>query len=145
VLLFEYVHSDRKKTACTAINVFDAIPLAALCLYFLFVGRNTQAFLYFTTAIGFLSLTLAFLLPESPRWLLMQGRTEEAIKSLNYIAKFNGSKNRIAPDAQFVEAQAVEVSANLSQLDHDTIFEKSAIVDALQASNLSISKVSKKN
>ena len=42
--------------------------------------------------------------PESPKWLLLQGRQKEAIRVLNYIAKFNCSPNRIPEDTEFIEA-----------------------------------------
>ena len=48
-------------------------------------------------------MTVSFLCAESPKWLLLQGRREEAIKSLNFIAKVNRSPNRIPEDAMFVE------------------------------------------
>jgi MFS family permease len=100
VMLFEFVHSDNKKTACTAINVFDAIPLSVICFYFMCFGRDTDGFLWVTVLLGLLSLVLTMVfLPESPRWQLMHGQREEAIKTFNYIAQINRSATRIPNDA----------------------------------------------
>jgi len=43
------------------------------------------------------------MIPDSPRWLLSKGKREEAISVLNKIARINGSKNRIAANAHFME------------------------------------------
>lgn len=47
---------------------------------------------------------ISLICPDSPKWLLLQGRTKEAIDALNYIAWFNRSPNRISPDTMFIEA-----------------------------------------
>jgi hypothetical protein len=41
------------------------------------------------------------LIPESPRWLFQNGRDEEGIEVMNFIASVNGSEKRIPPNAQF--------------------------------------------
>jgi len=41
--------------------------------------------------IGFLGAL--FVLVESPKWLLINGRREEAIANLNYIGRINGNKS----------------------------------------------------
>ena len=51
---------------------------------------------------------LAFVCPESPRWLLYNNRQDEAIEALNYIAKFNCSAERIPIDAIFQETLQLE-------------------------------------
>ena len=55
-----------------------------------------------------------FLVPESPCWLLNNGQRQEAIESLNYIAKFNGSMTRIPAAAEFdVVSQAFRENRTL--------------------------------
>ena len=48
-------------------------------------------------------MTVVIAMPESPRWLLLNGKTKEAIANLNYIAWFNGSSERIPENAEFIE------------------------------------------
>lgn len=51
-------------------------------------------------------MSLVFMLvvsPESPKWLIMQGRRQDAISAFNRIAKLNGSKNLIDVDSTFEE------------------------------------------
>ena len=55
---------------------------------------------HFASLVLLLGLNL-----ETPRWLLQNGRREEAIRTLNFIAWFNGVEERIPDNTQFVEAQ----------------------------------------
>ena len=52
--------------------------------------------------------------PESPRWLLVNGRSGEAISVLNHMAKINGASKLIPYDAQFVEDPTAFVEAESS-------------------------------
>ena len=54
-----------------------------------------------TTGSCIIILFLLFA-PESPFYLIAKGDEEEGIRSLNYIAWFNGSKNRIPTNINFV-------------------------------------------
>ena len=42
-------------------------------------------------------------MPESPKWLLINGRKEEAIEALNRMAKLNGSEVRFSTTDHFQE------------------------------------------
>jgi len=44
-------------------------------------------------------VVFAWAIPETPKWLLINGKIDDAIDNLNYIAKFNGSANRIPKNA----------------------------------------------
>ena len=52
--------------------------------------------------LTYVSLFLAFFCPESPRWHLVNGRTDQAIIELNKFARMNKGE-KIPADAVFVE------------------------------------------
>ena len=59
------------------------------------------------TVLNTVSLVFAYLfIPESPSWLLAQGRVAEAINSFNAIGKINGVKSLIPSTALFKEASS---------------------------------------
>ena len=53
-------------------------------------------------------LVMVFVLPESPVWFLIKGRTPEAIAVFNYIGRINGVSKRIPETAIFVESRKME-------------------------------------
>lgn len=55
-------------------------------------------------------------MPESPLWLVMNNRNEEAIEILNKIAEVNGVANRIDPMTEFTEMQ---IQPAVQQKDED--------------------------
>ena len=90
------------------------------CAYFMYVGNDWYPLILGYTILGVVSFILiTFLCPESPKWLLLQGRTDEAIKSLNYIAWFNRSKERIPQNTKFVEAMVSDNLEHTRTLDHE--------------------------
>ena len=83
---------------------FDASNLMVACLIFKYVTGDMQTVLSIYFAFTVLACILFFaIIPESPKWLFMKrGRnSQEGIKTLNYIAKFNGSKKRLPKDGVF--------------------------------------------
>ena len=85
------------------INVFDCFPMPFLCLYFMFISKDWYPLNFWVLVLSYVSFALTFICPESPRWLLVNGRTKDAIEVLNYMARCNGNSQRIPNDAQFVE------------------------------------------
>ena len=99
VYLFEFMHSKDKSFACSAINFADVSGAAIAGTFWLFVKKDWFPLYVGIVAVsGLAYLYIMVLNLESPKWLLLQGRTKEAIAVLNYIAWFNGVDNRISMD-----------------------------------------------
>ncbi|XP_066934022.1 organic anion transporter 3-like isoform X1 [Clytia hemisphaerica] len=80
--------------------------------------------MYLTTGGCFLPFViLMFFTTESVRWLLIHGKTDEAIKSINKIAKFN---KRPKPDVSLFEEAAKreesEMKSNAMKYNYATLF-----------------------
>ena len=93
---FELTHSKHKSFASSVINLVDFSNAAVAGSFFLWVDNDWYPL--YSTWVSFSVLAYLLLLCfciESPKWLLMQGKTEETIDVLNYIAWFNGSAHRI--------------------------------------------------
>lgn len=83
-------------------------------VYFLFISRDWQPLIYtffYVHIAGYLLVTA--LCPESPKWLLLQGKRKEAIDALNYIAKINRSPNRISSSTYFAEQAIAEAGTDM--------------------------------
>lgn len=92
-----------KSTAFTIINIVDASPMFVTCAYIYFVSRDIRTINEIVYYIVVAALLLTVICPESPRWLIVNGRRKETIATLNYLAKYNGSTKRIPEDAIFEE------------------------------------------
>jgi MFS family permease len=79
VWLSECVPLTHKPRAYSIINIFDALPLVLICLYFMFISRSWLYINIGVTALSYLAFALIPFCPESPRWLLVNGRRLEAI------------------------------------------------------------------
>lgn len=88
--LFSMVHSSNKSAACSFLNAFDTSTILVTCVYFQFISREWfWLYLVMTVLASMSFLILMVFVPESPRWLLGQGREKEAIDVFNEIAKIN--------------------------------------------------------
>ena len=103
VWLAECVPMSQRAQAYTYINIFDAIPMAVFCIYVSFIQKDWYGINLIATGLSYIAFILAFFCPESPRWYLVNGKREEAIKELNYMARVNRSQQFIPKSAQFVE------------------------------------------
>lgn len=93
VICFECVEDRHKPAVSTAINAFDGSTLIFLGTYFIFI-KDWFPYQLFMFVVQCISLVLFFLfVQESPKWLLIQGRKADAIKSFNRIARINGHAN----------------------------------------------------
>ena len=104
VWLSECTSKEYKSSAFTVINVFDALPMVVTCFYFMFISKNWVHLSLFFCVLCYVALIVAFICPESPRWLLVSGRSREAINELNKIGRMNKVAGPLIPaDALFVE------------------------------------------
>ena len=104
--LFEFHTKKYKATAATTLNFLEFLTSMLGGIYFLLISQDWAPFIlwvYFFNLAGF--IILLFCCPESPYWLLMQGKEKEAIEALNYIAWFNRSDRKIPEETEFIEAR----------------------------------------
>ena len=85
VWLSECTSKEYKARAFTTINIFDALPMVITCFYFMFISKNWVHLSTFFCVLSYVALIAAFICPESPRWLLVSGKSSEAIEELNKI------------------------------------------------------------
>jgi hypothetical protein len=103
--LFNLVHSNDKQSICSFINAFDTLTLCITCCYFVFLSREWFYLYFIMTFLGTVSYAIIILcVPESPKWLLLHNKTQEAIDSFNYISKMNCSKTLFDSHTVFVES-----------------------------------------
>lgn len=88
-----------------------AYILAAVCaLAFSFVTTHMQwRFIFIVlTVVSVIYLATLFFIPESPRWLMQQGRDAEAKEVLAYL-----HRTKRDPNAAFAHAEAVQIKAQV--------------------------------
>lgn len=117
VWMFGLIQRKHASMCCGLLNTWDTVTLTVLTLYFRYWNKN-WFYLYFSlTVLGALSMLFMMVLaPESPKWLILQGRKKEAISAFNNIAKLNGSKERIEDDAIFEEENLPRIGLNTSAI-----------------------------
>mmetsp|Transcript_2873 Transcript_2873/g.4466 ORF Transcript_2873/g.4466 Transcript_2873/m.4466 type:complete len:217 (+) Transcript_2873:702-1352(+) len=90
VTAIDHLQAKNKALAITFVYGLEGATVGLMCLYFQFVGRDAFSYLNYVNVIYFLTLlTTYFLTMESPKWLLLKSRQEEAIASLRNMAYIN--------------------------------------------------------
>jgi hypothetical protein len=78
--------------ACGVLNTYDCSTLSFLAIYFMLISNDWFYFFFVMTILGAVSHgCMLFFAPDSPKWLLANGRKDEAIVAFNQIAAFNNS------------------------------------------------------
>ena len=84
--------------------MWDALTPIWACLFFMYVEPDIYYHFGIILVIQFVALVVLLgLRIETPRWFLLNGRREEAIQMLNFIAWFNGVEDRLPENTQFIE------------------------------------------
>ena len=73
--LVSSVPTQYKTDATTYINCTDAVTMAVFCTYIGFIKKDWEGICLLFLALNYLAFLLGLLVcPESPKWLLNQGR-----------------------------------------------------------------------
>ena len=101
LLTTELIPNKNLAISLTLLTLLDTFTIGGTCLLIKYVDRDVNNLLEVYFKVGCVcSILFAVLIPESPKWMLMkEPNSKEAIKTLNYISWFNGSKNRVPDNA----------------------------------------------
>ncbi|RZC37846.1 organic cation transporter protein, partial [Asbolus verrucosus] len=114
VLAIELVGPRHRTLVTILINIAYSLSLVSLALV-VWAIREWRMLALMTT-LPFLTLFFHWwFLPESPRWLLAQGRAKEAAKILVHIAKING---RTLPENYILEIIQIDCVKNDERQDY---------------------------
>ena len=104
VYVSELVAPKNAASVSVMATSFDSSTLLVFNTYLLCISRNMMPLILTMTSLAALALLIAvILIPESPSWLLSQGRVNDAIDSFNQMARVNGVKARIPQGSTFHE------------------------------------------
>ena len=80
VWMAELVPQTNANSVAVTLTSLDSGTIAVVCLYWMLVSRNWFPLVFVMTLLGSLAFLFAVcFMPESPSWLLIQGRQAEAI------------------------------------------------------------------
>lgn len=100
--------------ATLGVCIFYAFGFMVLPLFAYFI-RDWRMLLLALTVPGVLCAALWWFIPESPRWLISQGRIKEAEVIIRKAAKFNGI---VAPSTIFDPSELQDLNSKKPQLHH---------------------------
>jgi MFS family permease len=130
ILLMEFT-TERYRTALANLNSYMYVGGELLVLVvFYFFGRNWHVLNWFIGITSLILLVISyFYLPESPAWLITLDKLDEAILTLNRIAKFNGRKQITFEHSYFEKVR--EQEELLDEEEEDEVekagFEKNSL------------------
>ena len=76
------------------LSMNDSMLLIYATIYFYFISKNWQYWIYFAIVYSFVSASLMFCVYESTKYYVSRGRYDEARRTLTKIARHNG-KNTV--------------------------------------------------
>ena len=100
-MMAEFLPSDRRGRWLVLLESFWAVGtifLAILALVAVYWGEDAWRVIFFVTGLpALIGVVLRFYIPESPMYLNRNGKSEEARKVLQRVAKVNGTTVEIPP------------------------------------------------
>ena len=82
--LYDLLETKHKAVASGFLTGFDSLSMTIIPLYFLYLNKNWfNLFFGLTVLSGISHFGMLYFSPESPKWLLIQNRRQEAISAFN--------------------------------------------------------------
>lgn len=89
VLFVELLPEKYKAVSGSAILIGYSISLLEATIYYAWISKNSIPTIWLGFALNTVTFVANFIVPESPVWLVSQGRFDDARASLKRIAKWN--------------------------------------------------------
>lgn len=100
----ELLENRHRNDVICWLNGFDGFTLAMTAFWLVFINKSWWSFFLSFTLLSTVSfVVLMMFAPESPKWLLILDRKEEAIKAFNQIGHINHSQVTIPDHQEFHE------------------------------------------
>ena len=71
----------------------DVVATLYVTFYLRYISNNVNSLIWVGFSLNIAAFIMTFWIVESPAWLVSVGRNAEAIRKLQFIAKFNGQKD----------------------------------------------------
>jgi hypothetical protein len=85
----ELLPEKYKAISGSAILIGYSISLLEVTFYYAFISQNSKPTIWFGFILNTLTFVTNFFVPESPQWLVSQGKFDKAREALKTIAKWN--------------------------------------------------------
>lgn len=87
----EQCDKESRVIPITIMTTLDCSTVASYCILIYFLTNNAMYYFHAFNTVNIIACLITILyISESPRWHIQNGRMEEGIKCLNYIARRNG-------------------------------------------------------
>lgn len=99
--IYELINENSKSFSSSIMTLVEISTTGWIGLSLQYLTKDLVDIMLYINIIQTIGVFLYFLVvPESPRWLFLNGKNEQAIDVLNYISRFNGSSYKLAKGTQ---------------------------------------------